>query len=629
MIVHRLFFRYRAGLVAALQCALLGLVLLTMCGSYSLSAGLADTSARTGTLASGDRITVGVWIANRDLAGEQKLLDALSRPGGSAYHRWLSSTDFQTRFGPTAAAISAVRRFLTAAHLRVLPASSSNLVLASGTVSQVEHAFRTAINVSGRYYSPSRTPSMPTALAPLVTGVFGLTNQPLAQANNIPTRKNKEPDAAGAAYGGGVGGSGLTPAQIAGIYHATPLYLQGNRGQGTTLALFEHSGYTDSDIRVYEDTYHLPHVPLFDMPVLGGPADHSAAAEVEMDIELQIAMAPGARRLLVYNAPNNGLGSIMEYDRIAQDNLADAISTSWSVCEYLRDNAFLQTENQIFLRMALQGQSIFASSGDAGAYDCAHQTLPLIPPTGQERQVTDPGGQPYITSVGGTSFQGVSSTPLFDPGSRQHPAYPGQQAEKPWSRICFVAFCGGASGGGISRTWAEPDYARDPLSGQYDAGIVGQYSRTGTYCQQQPGVLCREVPDVSLNADPYTGYSIYCTDPGDSSCAKTGWLGEGGTSASAPLWAGIAALAIRQQQNQRVGLLNYILYALAAPGGYAHQFHDIISPISNGLPFQNAFRQVIAGYTATRHYDLITGIGTPDIAQLVAGIALQPVPGKG
>lgn len=626
--MRQTFFRHHARLATGLQLALLGLIMMVMCGSYPISTGLTEARVRTRTLAGSDQLTIGVWVANRDLAGEERLLSSFSRPGGPMYHQWLSSASFQARFGPTTANISTVRRFLTGAHLRVLPGSISNLLLASGTVSQIERAFRTSISISGKYYGPSNTPSIPTAIAPIVTGIFGLTNQPMAQANNIPTQRNKEPDAAGASYGGGVGGSGLTPSQITSIYNAAPLYRQGNRGQGTTLALYEHSGYTSSDISVYEDAYHLPHMPLFDIPVLGGPSDHSGAAEVELDIELQIAMAPGARRLLVYNAPNRDLGSIMQYDRIAQDDLADAISTSWSACEYLRSSSFQQAENQIFLRMALQGQSIFASSGDAGAYDCAHRALPLLPPTGQELQVTDPGGQPYITSVGGTSFQGASSTPLFDPSKNQNPSYPGLLAEKPWSRICFVAFCGGAGGGGISRAWGEPDYALNPIIGKYYPGVVGRYSRTGTYCQQQPGVLCREVPDVSLNADPYTGYSVYCTDSGDPACTKTGWLGEGGTSASTPLWAGIAALAIRQHQNQRLGLLNYLLYPCDSSTGYTHQFHDIVSNLSNGLPFQNALRQIISGYAATRDYDLATGIGTPDIAQLVERIVPPSVLGK-
>ncbi len=622
--MHYLFLGRRVYFATGWQMAWLGLLLLALCSSYSLSTGLAATRR----LAGSDHLTIGVWVPDHDLVGEKKLLSSLSRSAGTAYHHWLSAADFQARFAPTAGEIATVQNFLTGAGLRVLPTSSSNLLLASGTVSQVEHTFSTSSGIGGL-----NTPEVPAAFAPLVTGVFGLANQPLAHTNDLVSPSDSKPGAVHAIYGGGVHGSGLTPSQVAHIYNAAPLYRQGNRGQGTTLGLFELSGYKGSDIAAYEDTYHLPHVPLVNIPVLGGPSDHSGAAEVELDIDLQIAMAPGARRLLVYNAPNRkDLDYIMTYDRIAEDNLADAISTSWGNCEYLWSTAYLQAENQIFLRMALQGQSMFAASGDGGAYDCAHQNLPLLPPTGQELQVDDPGEQPYVTAAGGTSFQGAGDTPLYDPGKNQYPAYPGRLNEKPWSSACFVAWCNlGASGGGVSRLWGEPDYALNQASGKYYPGVVGWYSRSGSYCQQRPGVLCREIPDVSLNADPRTGYSIYCTDTADSSCSssKTGWLKLGGTSATSPLWAGIAALAIHQNGNQRLGLLNYQLYPLDSSDNSRHQFHDIISNLRTGLPFQNALGHPVTGYAATRHYDLSTGIGTPDIARLVESLAPAPVAGNG
>ena len=109
-------------------------------------------------------------------------------------------------------------------------------------------------------------------------------------------------------YGGGPLGSGLTPSQIAGIYDANQVYQSGHGGHGATLAVFELSGYVGSDIVKYEDQYHLPHMKIANIPVLGGTTDHSGAGEVELDIELQIAMAPNAKQLLVYESLNTELG---------------------------------------------------------------------------------------------------------------------------------------------------------------------------------------------------------------------------------------------------------------------------------------------------------------------------------
>jgi kumamolisin len=604
----------------------LGLVLLTMCGPSPLAGRVIGSGMVARILPGSKELTIAIWLTNRDLPGEEKLLGELSRPASPAYHHWLSTTEFEQRFAPTTDAIATVTHFLESQRLRVLPESHANLLLVRGSIDQIEQTFHVLIFSLDGIYFPASTPQIPAALTSLVTGVFGLTNRPLAQANTPLARSRSQ--SIFPPYGGGVEGSGLTPAQIAGIYNATPLHSQGNLGQGTTLGLVEFSGYKASDIQTYEHAYHLPHMTLVDVPVQGGMASHANADEVELDIELQVAMAPGARRILVYNAPKDEIGRIAEYQRIAQDNLVDAISTSWGSCAYYTEDAFMQAENQIFLQMALQGQSLFASSGDAGAYDCARRSV--LPPIGQELQVDDPGSQPYITSVGGTSFQGDSDRPLFDPGQNPHPVYPGQWNEKPWSYNCYVIVCNtgnsnvssGASGGGISRQWGEPDYALDAATGRYYPGIMGWYSRSGAYCQQQAGVLCREIPDISLNADPRTGYSFYCTD--GMSC-PTGWDRVGGTSASAPLWAGIAALAIHQNQNQRLGLLNFPLYQINA-----QTFHDIISHLRTGLPYQSGpskdgSYRTVSGYAATRNYDLATGIGTPDIAQLVQNIvALSP-----
>jgi len=144
---------------------------------------------------------------------------------------------------------------------------------------------------------------------------------------------------------------------------------------------------------------------------------------------------------------------------MAKDNEADSISTSWGiVCEYFVNSQITLAENQIFLQMATQGQSIFAASGDSGAYGCAR--IGFLPPAGQELQIGDPNNQPYISAVGGTSFQGPDGVTTFDPGKNLHPTYPGSSLELPWTDGCDPQTCaGGATGGGVSRIWAEPDYA--------------------------------------------------------------------------------------------------------------------------------------------------------------------------
>jgi subtilase family serine protease len=375
----------------------------------------------------------------------------------------------------------------------------------------------------------------------------------------------------------------LTPSQIAGIYNADPLYAAGNTGQGIILGLFELSGYTQSDIRTYEKQFGLPNVPVVNLPnpTLGGPTDSAGAAEVELDIELQIALAPGASGILVYNAPPSFLGIILQYLQIAFDDAAASISTSWGICELGTFPALLDGELIASIKMLLQGQSIFAASGDSGAFDCG----PLA--GGNALQVDDPASQPYFVGTGGTSLG------AFDPGSNPNPSYPAG-SEVIWNNGCTPQACSGAGGGGVSHNWPDPGY-QDASPGVIEPGL----SQNGAWCNQPPGTLCREVPDVSLNADPRTGYSIYCTDP--VGCAGKGWPQIGGTSAAAPLWAAIGAL-VDTQFGARVGPF-FFLYALD-PSGYGAQLHDITGG-DNGF------------YPAGPTYDMASGLGTPDITLLV------------
>lgn len=596
--------------------------------SFSALTGSAPLWVRgaqvVGPHAQTDQMTVGMMLKATHQDELQTLVSSLYNPSSSSYHQWLKRGEFNARFAPSSSDVAAAKNFLAQSGLQVSSTSAAGpmMVFATGSTAQVASAFHTQINDytltnGATYYSNASDLLLPSYLSSNVLGVYGLNSftayksydmmETGAQANATPPP----------AYGGGPLGSGLTPSQIAGIYNATPVYKQLNdRGQGTTLALFELSGYTRNDIFEYTEQYNLPHVNLVDKKVLGGAADNSGAGEVELDIELQIALAPDAKKFVVYQAPNTELGSLAEFQQIANDNKADSISSSWGVpCEYGVTSQLTLSENQIFLQMAAQGQSLFAASGDAGAYGCTRAGISLPPDQGL--QIGDPNNQPYNTAVGGTSFKTLAKTITFDPGNDAHPAYPGTDKELTWIRPnCTATACdGGGTGGGVSRIWGSPDYIYDskgnPLPGIIETKANGydkDYSQSGTYCTQQPGVLCRQNPDVSLDADPSTGYSIYCTDPGDSFCAtgefgKPGWIRLGGTSCAAPLWASIAALDISHHKG-RLGLFNYILYPFDSTAGYASQFHDITLQ-NNGY------------YPAGPGYDMATGIGTPDIYNLI------------
>jgi hypothetical protein len=255
-----------------------------------------------------------------------------------------------------------------------------------------------------------------------------------------------------------------------------------------------------------------------------------------------------------------------------------------------------------------------------------------------------------MTAVGGTSFFGT-----FDPGANLHPAYPAGD-EYVWDTLnncsnsdfivdgvdlsaAFGALCPfGADGGGNSISWAKAPWQTGP-------GTKSKASTFGASCGQSAGVECREVPDISLNGDPNTGYSEYCSDPnclaffGDAD----NWNQIGGTSTTTPLWSGIVAL-VDSAGHHRIGLPTPALYLLDSHSGYASVLHDmkgggsftfdwssLLSSIT-GEPITYVQHVVTnsngvgtpAGFSETAAFDMATGLGTPNVAALVAFLAKTP-----
>jgi len=585
------------------------------------------------------QLTVTVALQPNNAAQIDSLLASLYNPASPRYHQWLTTGEFTNLFAPSATQIAQVRAYLAQAGLSVGATSTPFLLQATGTTAQIEAAFRTTIDnyVSARgtsFFQNSSAAQVPAGLASLISGVVGLSNTVQLHSHVVTT--NAAARSAGKPtpkYGAGPGGSGLTPSQTASLYGASQVYKLGNKGmgKGATLAVFELSGYTPSDITTYEQRFFgsSEHVQLVNINVDGGPitpqcptgdmcgpfgpppcangcdsADYSGDIEVNADIETQIAIAPRIDRILVYNAPNdfNGTTELDEYYRIASDDLADSISSSWGLCEQDAGLSVIKAESIAFKQMAAQGQSMFAAAGDTGAFDCLRGSgYPGL-------SVDDPPSQPFVTSVGGTSFG------TFDPGSNQHPTYP-TGAETVWNVLdqCNSNNLGacatyGAGGGGVSTVWARPWY-------QYGPGVTSSLSQTSPYCSQAAaGKYCREAPDVSANADEFTPYAEYCTgDPATNSTCATfssgqvppGWFGIGGTSLSSPLWSGVIALWDSVHAG-RFGNANAGLYTLfRSNSSSSTYFHDITG--------KNQTENTNGYYPTTVKYDMATGIGTPRI----------------
>ena len=482
-------------------------------------------------------ITVALSLNNQDQLDSE--LTQMYKAGSSSFHQFMTPDEFRAKYAPTQDQIEQVKSYLISEG--IVPTSVDDnqlLVHATGSAKAVSTALHTEIHSykdpQGKaYFAPAY--EIQTKATMPIQSVVGLSN--VNQAKSHAIQKKSEASSQTSSQGAGTNPSasapkdgtgpdqGLSPANIRSAYN-----LPANmNGAGQTLAVFELDGYVASDITAYETNFGLPNVPL--QNVLVDSADGSASgvsAEVTLDIELEIAVAPGAAKILVYEGPNGDQGIIDTYARMANDNLAKEIGTSWGSSEQGSAPATLQAESAIFQQMAAQGQSIMSAAGDNGSND-----------DGSGLSVDDPSSQPYVTGVGGTS---LTINPDGSYGS-----------ETTWNDG------GGAGGGGVSGTWTQPTWQNSVVS----AATLGS-------------TTMRNVPDVSLEADTSVGYSIYW---------QGSWSVWGGTSCAAPLWAGYAALVNQQRQaagKGDIGFMNPALYAIGAGARYGTDFHDIADNSNNG-----------------------------------------------
>lgn len=520
-------------------------------------------------------LSIGLQIRNpNDL---DALLTALYDPQSPQYRQYLTSDQFTQLFAPTSDQVQQVTAYLQSQGMTVTSVAPNNLLIdATTNVAQAQQSFHVQVNTyrsNGRiFYANAQAPSIPTSISSLIASINGLDNslkvQPLYQ---LATQRQQ---------GNAASPTGLGPKDLASFYDVTPLHDNGILGDNQTLALFELDGYQQNDITQYFQNYDLgtPNVKNVLVDNFNGSAGQGAI-EAELDIEVAAGIAPHANQI-VYEGPNTTQGLNDTYNRIVTDNKAQVVSTSWGLCENSSGNAELQTLDTIFKQGAAQGMSFLAASGDSGAYDCQDTNL----------GVDSPASDPYVTGVGATNLQ------------QNNGSY---GSESVWSNSSQTQRGpkGAGSGGGISNTFKAPSW-------QTGSG-VNQYNSSN-----------RKVPDVTAVGDPGTGYSAYCTVT-NAGCSPQGWMTVGGTSASAPFWAGCVLLMnqyLKSRGKNTLGYLNVALYKLFNTQAQFAPFHDV--KMGNNL-----------FYNATAGYDVASGLGSPDVYNMVrdlagdqAGSAPGPVP---
>lgn len=505
-------------------------------------------------------LTIALQLRNSDKL--DNFIASLNDPSSSNYKHYITPEEFKSQYGPTDETVANVKSYLTSKGFKVQNVSSNNaFITVSGTTGHVEDAFGVTINnyqnsQGQTYYSNAQAPTIPAEFSGVITDVEGMNNEAHYTHPKIrkpTTHVNSKPAAVVPNVGSGPAG-GYTPAELKGAYDVSPLASAGYTGSGQTVAVMELDGYKSTNTTNYSNYYGLGSPAPTNVYVDGyNGAAGQGEVEVELDIEVINAIAPKAQ-VRVYEGPNTDQGLIDTYQKIASDNIAKSISVSWGIGEQHESSATMNSLHTIFQQYATQGQSIFAAAGDNGAYDSGGSTL----------EVDSPANDPYVTGVGGTHLNLSGSS---------------YSSESIWSNNTNKT----GGGGGLSKVYAMPSF-------QSGTGVQNSYSNGK-----------RQVPDVSADADPSTGYSIY---------SQGTWTVVGGTSAAAPLWAGIAAL-----NNQ---------YAAANGKGNLGQANPTLYKSFNTTQTYPAYHDVTSGtnlyYPATAGYDMASGIGTPDAYNLIRDI---------
>jgi hypothetical protein len=550
---------------------------------------------------------VTVTLRPRDPARLAAYAQAVSTPGSPEYGDYLTPHQFGARFGASAVQIAAVRTALRAAGLDPGRASAGGLSI---RFTATAPALRRAHVAAGGLSRRARTAVSPATAPDTVTSVVGLGDsdaaQPLAVrsarrparplAGSLPSTSTPSgPQACVTAAGDAPAQGAYTDNEIAGGYGFDPLYDAGDEGAGTTVAVYELEPDDPTDIAAFQSCY-ATHADISYVRVDGGAGVGAGSDEAAFDIENLIGFAPAAH-LLVYQAPNSssglpGSGPYDLYSAIINQDRAQVVSVSWGQCEAQLGVRAARAESTLFEQAAVQGQTIVAAAGDNGAEDCD---------TGGTRSSTalavdDPAAQPFVTGVGGTTLQSLGPPPT----------------ERAWNSGAGAGTgtsSVGAGGGGVSSLWSMPIYQLDAPA---RLGVVGSADQ-GSLCGHAEGD-CREVPDVSADADPATGYEIYWNGE-DTEPEPSGWQALGGTSGAAPLWAALFTLADASPacHGSAIGDAGPALYRAAAEH-YAADFHDVTAGDTDDAATHGG------DWPAGRGYDLATGLGTPDAGLLVGDL---------
>ncbi|MBO0806004.1 MAG: S8/S53 family peptidase [Nocardiopsaceae bacterium] len=585
---------------------------------------------------------------------------------------FLSTRQFAAAYGQSPAVISGLENYLAKFGIKTSAYGDGIDVVANGTAGEFDKALSVTqrqYHVPGlpgtggargvpaqTVHAASGSPKLPARIARSVLAVLGLTNystfaSQTAHVDHAVLRKEKAKaaDASSCQALTGLPDACNLPSDFASRYGLSPLYKAGQNGSGQTVAIVTLAALDPTAPQTFWST--IAHTPQTGRTVRtenidggpGAPSDSSGSGETDLDTEQAGALAPGAN-VLVYQAPNTDSGFADAFFAAASQNIASSVSASWgesetylaySIADHTESPAYQAAFDEAFLEMAAQGQSAFTSAGDSGAYTATsdqHTT---------NLSADAPADSPYITAAGGTTdpWSGqISNTAGTVTASVSVPRTRTWSWDYLWgpvAKVNGISYAKSATsqvvggGGGFSGIEPRPSY-QDEVRGMGRYNAINYLTPTdytrqkgtnlvepeGFRVNSKPAITSgydgrgRAVPDVSTDADPYSGYLLY--EPSAVGAGNPplqgGW---GGTSFVAPQLNGSTAV-IDSYLGHRVGLWNPAVYSFATSG------HDPFTPLNAvGTSSNNLYYTGNPGSL----YNEGSGLGVPNLTALAQDFA--------
>jgi kumamolisin len=509
-----------------------------------------------------EMVTATIIVRRRKDGGKLRGM-ADFQAGSNVPHTRLSRADFAAKHGADPKELEAVAGFAKSNGLEVVESHvASRSVVLRGTAAAMNKAFAVELHdydsPRGKYRGHTGPANLPATVAEVVEAVTGLDNRPVPATHYSTARRQNPKDPPNTKT--------LTPQQVAKLYD----FPTGN-GAGETIGIYEmqtsggKAGYTVADLtntmKAFGGGLKVPK-PI-DVSVDGAANSGVSDGETGLDITVASAIAQGAK-IAVYFTGETAQNIIHALQRMIHPNAGDptpsilSISYGWgpddTTADSFSDQEYTQTD-QLFQDAANLSITVLVSSGDSGAYIAS----------ATQAQTSYPATEPWVIACGGTTVGNVTAKG-FD--------------EYVWNDTGAAG--PGATGGGISARFPAPSYqAKASLPKRIGSGAAG-----------------RGIPDIAGNASENSGYTQFIN--GSSQPV-------GGTSAVAPLYAGLIAL-INANLGAPVGFINPILYSIGAGA-----FRDVSGPPG---PDNNSCNGV-TGYPAGPGWNGCTGLGS------VNGVALQ------